>query len=765
MHDEKQQRKADAGQGSLSRRLSITLSLVVISTLVIFSLAVVSYNYFRVQRQLDNQLADILELAETSLQTAVWQMDYSSMNDILQAVLINEGVAIVRIIADGTEAAVKMQPQYEGRDFASFQDEANYTIKSVQVRRFDEPVGELQVVISRAAMGRGLLMTLLAVVSLTLMLCSAILVVSGFITRRYIFEPLRKLENHAGVLAAGNFETNIDANGNDEFARLASAFNIMTNRLRISFDTLEQKVKERTADLTEANLSAVEMNQQLRDIGAEVQALLDNSPVGILCVDFDRVIKRVNPEITRITGYTEDELVGSTTRILYRSQEVYEQLGRTNYPILQRTGFCQANSEILRKDGTAVMCYWRGQLFSLDKGMSGVVWAVEDISSRLKMEEELLKIKKLESIGVLAGGIAHDFNNILLAISGNISLALRLTEDNSKIQSLLAAAEKASLRARDLTAKLLTFASGGEPIKATGSLPELVEDSALFVLSGSNVKCEFGFADGLWPVSMDKAQINQVIQNLVLNADQSMKEGGLLRIFCVNKEVKAGDVGGLEEGNYVCITVADTGAGIDKEHIGRVFDPYFSTKEKDSTKGSGLGLSIVHSIVLKHNGVINVSSVPGEGSTFTLYLPAICSEEAAARETVPVIVTGKGRVLVMDDESIIRDVVCEMLELLGYKATQVADGSEALALYDARQKEGAGFDAVIMDLTIPGGMGGVEAVKKLLAIDPLARVIVSSGYSGDSVLENYQALGFCNIASKPYQLQELAQVLSDTLKT
>jgi CheY-like chemotaxis protein len=263
---------------------------------------------------------------------------------------------------------------------------------------------------------------------------------------------------------------------------------------------------------------------------------------------------------------------------------------------------------------------------------------------------------------------------------------------------------------------------------------------------------------------MDRAQINQVIQNLVLNADQAMSDGGIIKISCDNARVAQGEIPGLEAGRYVRVSVQDSGSGIAHDILGRVFDPYFSTKEKDSQKGSGLGLAIVHSIISKHGGVIMVDSLPGAGSTFTLYLQAMEKEASGVvAESDNEVSTGRERILVMDDDEMIRDVICNMLTHLGYSSAQAADGKKALAMYTKSLVDGTRYDAVIMDLTIPGGMGGEEAVQKLLAVDSEAKVIVSSGYSRDPILDNYASFGFCNIVGKPYQLNELSRVLAETL--
>ncbi|MBM9605487.1 hybrid sensor histidine kinase/response regulator [Desulfopila inferna] len=751
---------------SLSRRFSVTLSVVVLIIMLFFLLGGAVYNYYKIQRDLNRQLANTLELAETSLPTAVWQMDRGSMEDILEAILVNDAIVSARIITDNILAAAKAQPQYEALDFSLFRDSEKYTVKSVAVTRMGENVGLFEVAISRAQMTRGVLATGLTVLALVLVLCFAILMTSVLITRRYVFEPLMRLESHAKQIAGGNLESSIEIEGNNEFARLAAAYNFMANQLKISFDTLEQKVMERTADLYLAKTEAEKMNQDLRVVGAELQALLDNSPVGILFVGFDRRIQRVNPEITRITGYGHEELIGCTTERLYPSREIFLTLGETYYPILRKQGFCQSYSELQTKDGRLITCYWRGRTVVVEGGVEGVIWSLEDVSIRLKMEEELLKVKKLESIGVLAGGIAHDFNNLLLAIIGNISLARRFIGKDSRADELLVSAQKASNRAKDLTVKLLTFASGGDPVKSAEPLPQLLEESASFVLSGSNVKCNFNFSRGLWPVNMDKTQINQVIQNLVLNADQSMPEGGYITINCANINVTPGENLALRGGRYVRVSVTDSGIGIPQDILGRIFDPYFSTKEKDSHKGSGLGLAIVHSIISKHGGAITVDSSPGTGSTFDIYLPALDSLESTAAAVPEEIVShGRGLILVMDDEEMIRNVVCRMLAHLGFKTVEARDGREALDLYGKHLEEDERFDAVIMDLTIPGGMGGEETVKKVLTIDSEAKVIVSSGYSSDPILDNYSSFGFCNIVSKPYQLHSLSRVLTQTLSS
>ena len=347
---------------SLSRRFSSALSLVVISILLLFSISAVFYNYYKLQSELDRQLAETLRLAETSLPTAVWQMDYSSMDDILGAILINDSIASARIFTEGSLVAEKTQPKYGDLDFQFFQNSHQFMVKSLAVQRMGEKVGVFEVAISRAKVRQGVLITIVVVLGLALILCTAIILTSMLITKKYIFTPLIRLESHAKMVAMGNLESNIEISENDDFAQLAAALNTMATQLKASFDTLEQKVMERTADLYFAKTEAEKMSQHLSVVGAELQALLDNSPAGILFVNFDRVIQRLNPEVERITGYSKDELIGNTTRKIFHSEEKYISEGEKNYRVLRKHGFCQTTVEIQTKNGERRTCYWRGRV-------------------------------------------------------------------------------------------------------------------------------------------------------------------------------------------------------------------------------------------------------------------------------------------------------------------------------------------------------------------------------------------------------------------
>ncbi len=382
-----------------------------------------------------------------------------------------------------------------------------------------------------------------------------------------------------------------------------------------------------------------------------------------------------------------------------------------------------------------------------------------DISERKSMEREMIKNQKLEAIGLLAGGIAHDFNNLLTGIAGYVSLAQSRVSPEGEVGRHLAEAEKTTFRARDLTHQLLTFSRGGTPVKKTVAVGDLIRDSARLALTGSNVRCDIVPSPELWHVDVDEGQISQVMNNLLINACQAMPDGGVIRISSRNVTLGIKERPPLAEGKYVRISVKDQGIGIPGEHVPKIFDPYFTTKQK----GNGLGLATSYAIIKKHDGNITVESKLGVGATFHIFLPASRNRNASQAGPEVNADQGEGRILVMDDVEAIRDVATNMLRSLGYTTADARDGVEALELYGEAMKTGKPFDAVVMDLTVPGGMGGQETVKKLLRMDPNAKVIVSSGYSNDDIMANYMAHGFSGVVPKPYTLHQLGEAVGRLL--
>ncbi len=392
-------------------------------------------------------------------------------------------------------------------------------------------------------------------------------------------------------------------------------------------------------------------------------------------------------------------------------------------------------------------------------GQERLLAVLHDISARKQMEEELFRIQSLESLGTLAGGIAHDFNNILTSIMTNISMARLYGELPTDIYKMLVDAEAATMRAANLAQQLLTFAKGGAPITKTVNMSKLIKEITAFALSGSNVSSEYTMPDDLLFVEVDEGQISQVIQNIVINADQAMPEGGIVRVNAENISFGENDHLKLKAGKYIKLSIADQGCGIAKKQLMKIFDPFYTTKEK----GRGLGLAISFSIVNRHDGYIYAESEAGQGTTFHIFLPASKEKIIVENSETEALRTGTGKILIIDDERIIRDSVNKILAQLGYEVQSACSGEEGVKRYEEARQQGQPFSVVIMDLTIPGGMGGKEAVREFKRIDPQAKVIVSSGYSNDPVMSEYRQYGFCGILPKPYNSKNLGEVLHKIL--
>jgi PAS domain S-box-containing protein len=395
-----------------------------------------------------------------------------------------------------------------------------------------------------------------------------------------------------------------------------------------------------------------------------------------------------------------------------------------------------------------------------DGRAAGAVWVLRDVTDIARAEQERAKAAHLESIGVLAGGLAHDFNNILMGVVGNLSLAQDLVgAEQDALRARLRHAATACTRARGVTSQLLTFAKGGAPVKTTASMRELLVDCTRFVLSGSPVAARFDIDPDLWPADIDVNQVAQVVHNLVLNAMQAMPRGGTINLSLRNVELAPDAIpaeSGLTAGHYVRLVVRDRGPGIAPEHLGRIFDPYFTTKDK----GSGLGLAISYSIMRAHGGAITVASQNGEGAAFTVYVPALPGSVMPPASATPSSTRPVGRtVLLMEDDDMVAEVAQEMLESLGLAAVVTPNGEQAVERYRTAVHEGTPFDLVILDLTVPGGMGGAEAAAGIRAIHPDATIFVTSGYADGDVLARHRDYGFDGVLPKPFTLPDLRRAL------
>lgn len=499
-----------------------------------------------------------------------------------------------------------------------------------------------------------------------------------------------------------------------------------------------------------------QMEEALRISEEKYHNILDNIEDGYCELDNQERVTFLNNAFCKILGCSSEELKGSYYR-QFLDEELADKVSRV-FKKVQLTGISVKGieHEIRLKDGGRKQVELSvSPIMGTGNQRLGLRCIIHDITERKRIEEEHFRMEKLESLGLLAGGIAHDFNNILTVILGNISLARLGVAPSDTTYTLLIEAEKACQRARDLTGQLLTFARGGSPVKKTVSIENLIRDSATFALRGSNVRCEYKIPDNIWPVDVDESQISQVISNLVINADQAMPEGGVISICCENVVLDGFNAVSLPAGEYVRITVSDEGIGIPQEHLSKVFDPYFTTKPR----GSGLGMATAYSVIKKHNGHIIVDSVVDTGTVFKVYLPAHSHGTIKEESIDDQVAEGKGKILVMDDYEEVRKTMGEMLKRLGYQVDLAVDGNQVYSLYRQAREAGQPYDAVIIDLTIPGGMGARETIKRLLQLDPEVKAIVSSGYTNDRVMAEYWQLGFQGMITKPYSLKELSEVL------
>jgi PAS domain S-box-containing protein len=542
---------------------------------------------------------------------------------------------------------------------------------------------------------------------------------------------------------------------------IALWFSTRLNKSRQYASQIEKVVEEQTAKLRET--------QQFLEMAVA------QSPCGILIADApDVTIRLANDAALDIRGGNPSALTGIAMAQHVEKWQMFLPDGAP-YPTerlpLYRAviqGELTRDAELIIRD-EAGNDHWISANAAPIRDANGQVTAgiaiIHDVTERKLTEEEMQKMQRLRSIGTLAGGIAHDFNNILMALYGNIALAKEALPPEHESFKPLSDAEKSMNRAIRLTRQLLTFARGGEPIKEDISIDCLVEEAVQFDLSGSNVVPVIARAKGLWKAEADKGQVHQVISNLTINAREAMPAGGRLHVGLENVEIAEGGLPGVRKGKYIKITMRDEGGGIERKHLERLFEPYFSTKHSDC----GLGLATTYSIVVKHGGHIRVDSELGKGTTFTLHLPAsevppqLPSPVPSVTEVAPAVKSA--RILILDDEEMLRLLVSKMLQNNGYTVETAAEGNQAVTMYKQALETGNPFDVVIMDLTIPGGVGGKEAIKALLTFHAEAKAIVSSGYAEDPVMAHHAEYGFKGVVAKPYTQQELLNVVSRVLQT
>lgn len=541
----------------------------------------------------------------------------------------------------------------------------------------------------------------------------------------------------------------------DHIGNLNNSKSEFGDMARLIQDFFAQK-KQLVDEIANRKLAEESLSTEKERLDITLRSILD----GVIVTDANQRVVLFSNGASEITGYKTEEIFGShVADFLNIINENDDQYGiNLIEKVIQSRNYESFDNDtrLITKNGMQRIIDGNVVFIKDEDEIGGIVIVFHDITEKEKMEEELLKIQKLDSISLIAGGIAHDFNNILTAILGNISFAM-ISKDQRIINDCLKNGENACEQAKKLTFQLLTFSKGGAPVKSLASVGDILRDSAIFASSGSNIKCEFIIPDDLWLANIDRGQMLQAINNLVINAIQAMPGGGLLTTGVENIELNhLKHSVPLKDGNYVKIFVSDMGVGIPKDIMPKIFDPFFTTKPK----GNGLGLSTCYSIVRKHDGYITLESQEGIGTTFYMYLPAITKpiDEMNKLDNNNDF-SGSGRILVMDDDELIIQLSQSMLGSLGYNVATAFDGSEAIGIYKKAKELGKPFDIVIMDLTIPGGMGGKDTIKLLKEFDPEVKAIVASGYSNDEVISDFTKYAFVDSISKPYKVNEISRVI------
>jgi PAS domain S-box-containing protein len=546
------------------------------------------------------------------------------------------------------------------------------------------------------------------------------------------------------------------------------AYDIWTRRLneeRKHAAQLSEAAQAARAALVRATMSEAALGAEKERLAlqtARLAATLRTIGDGVITVNEAGSVLLINEAAESLTGLTRAGILDKPVQALFDAlgypptvtTQALKRVLVEGQPVQLRHDAASPDEERRLVDVTGTPTR------DADALVRGAVWVIRDIGDAARLEMERSRATRLESLGTLAGGLAHDFNNILVGVVGNLSLAQSmLCAEDAAIATRLAEAEVACMRARGVTNQLLTFAKGGAPVKTTASMPELVVECSRFALSGSAVAPRFSFDPSVWSAEVDVTQTGQVVHNLVLNAMQAMPRGGVVTIGLENIEVTSAErwrSTGIVSGDYVRLSVEDTGQGISPQHLGHIFDPYYTTKEK----GAGLGLAISYSIVRAHGGAITVDSRPGEGCRFDVYLPA---NRRGAAEVIPSPPPQRrqGRVLLMDDDTEVVEVTRDMLQMLGYDAETTACGTTAIERFREETERGCAFDAVVLDLTVPGGMGGADAVRGIRAIRPEVPVVVTSGYADNAVLAHFRDHGFDGVLPKPFGLADLTRALDE----
>ena len=729
----------------------IILTLLAVTTVVLSAFGIANYCWERNQRtsNLESQLTVTTAQLANSLALPLWNFDSEQVDKIIESTMRNRDVFGVTItgandISKGSGFA--RDTQWRVVPVKGEIQKTGLLTQSERIVIYGKHVGTVHLFMTPRFMERSLhsfaIITLTAIVTLNVFL----VFIPFQLLRRKVIKPLKAIESYALKVSSGVADAAYVPEG-DFFGELKN---------------LKRSIVGMTRSLAEARKAQVRKTaeQALHESEKTLKTFIDVMPVGVKWSDSNGAIKHVNSCFIEWFGYDTDDIPSLDEWFLRAYPDPVNRensLSRWKAAIdtarTEGTTIQPSESIISCRDGSD-----RHVIVNTHLARNLQLDIFTDITERESLQNRLLNAQRLESLGVLAGGIAHDFNNILTAIMGNISIARMVLATPEKSAKLLDNAEKATVRATELATQLLTFAKGGAPLKKTVSIRKIVNESLSLALRGTNVKGVVEIPDCLHDIEADEGQVSQVFNNIVINAVQAMPGGGKITVEGMNLALEAENSLMLPPGGYVKLSFSDEGCGMPEDVRKKIFDPYFTTK----SGGIGLGLASVHSIINRHGGHIEARSKSGKGTTFTLFLPSTgkvsTGMEICNRITRNEALAG-GSVLVMDDEEMIRELAAEMLGHLGYEVTTCATGEETVRKYRMAKEGNNPFSFVIMDLTIPGGMGGRESAEDILAFDPYARLIASSGYSNDPVMADFCDYGFYGSIVKPYTLDDLTRVL------
>jgi len=742
---------------SLNNRFIYSLAGIITTILIVFFAMYIVYQAHQTEKALNNQADHILSFSRKSLASAMWQYNHEYISDYIHSLLLYQDIVYARVTIDTNFVREISKDSYSHYNSSELVDMNKYIVKESNIVYQNHIVGTIYFVITRERIGEQVLYASLLAGLLALILLFITSFTMYILFRKSVLIPLLKLENSAKQIASGVMNTVIDITGDDEIGHLAKTFSQMMHNIRAitsSRDELNKEIKARKAAEQIVAQEKERLMVTLKSIGD-----------GVITTDTDGRITLINKVAEQLTEWSSLDAIGKQVEQIFqiidsKSRQPFEN--PVNKVLLSKHIIKLGNDRLLitRKGQERLISDSGAPIFNPSNEIIGVVLVFRDVTEKYQLEMQIQQTQKLESLGVLAGGIAHDFNNMLGVIAGNISYLQHHAHEDAEVTEIFSEIESGTKQAQKLTQQLLTFAKGGAPIKTASDITQIIHESATFVSRGTKVKIEFDFVDPVWITEVDEGQFHQVIGNLVINAIQAMPGGGVIQIQCENINIHTDNQIPVTPGKYVKVVIQDQGVGISTKHLQKIFDPYFTTKQK----GSGMGLATVYSIIKNHEGHITVNSLMDKGTAFSIYLPASSQKDISTHIEQVSEHQGKGKILIMDDQEPILKMLGRMLNRMGYETVFAIEGDAAIKLYQNAFKSGNPFDIVILDLTIPGGMGGEAVLNRLLKMNPNIKAIVSSGYANDPIMPEYKNYGFCSVLPKPYTKNQLARVLNELEK-